>query len=322
MLIVVLVMGKCRVCGRKAEYWVPWANSWFCREHFIEYVERGVRKTFEKYVPRSHHRILFAVSGGKDSLTVLHALAPYLLEKGYEVGVLFIDLGIGEYSRRAKSIVEENTRVLGIPLIVADLSSYGFTITDVAELVMRRVLRRPVCSICGMVKRYLMNRVAYEKGYDLVVTGHNLDDTLSFILHNIMGGNMEAAIKLKPYVPGRDGLVAKARPLIYTYEVETQWYVDAKKINYLMEKCPYTPQKESIVMRLKHYLREIDKSSPGYMKMALRNIIDRLLPRITIKEEGKLVRCSICSMPASTDPCGFCRTRERILEYLGRKNTG
>lgn len=313
--------GRCRVCRGRATYWVPWANSWFCREHFIEYIERGVRRTFEKYVPGIHRRVLFAVSGGKDSITVFHALAPYLVEKGFEVAVLFIDLGIGDYSRVAKRIVEENTNALGVDLIVADLSSYGFTIADVAELVARKAVRRPVCSICGLVKRYIMNRTAYEGKYDLIVTGHNLDDALGFILHSIMGGNIEAAAKLRPYTPARDGLVAKARPLIYTYEAETQWYVDAKKINYLSIKCPYTPREESIITRLKQLLREIDRSSPGYMKMALRNLIDKLLSRISVDEETRLVKCSICGMTASTDPCGFCRTRRMILKYLDRKNS-
>jgi tRNA(Ile)-lysidine synthase TilS/MesJ len=145
-----LFMARCRVCGRRAEYYVPWANSWFCRDHFIEYIERSVKRTFTRYVPRSHEKILLAISGGKDSLTLLYSLAPYLIGEGYRVSALFIDLGIGGYSGEAYRVVSENTGRLGIPLITVRLRDYGFTIDDVARL-QNDVFPIVPCEACACV---------------------------------------------------------------------------------------------------------------------------------------------------------------------------
>ncbi len=320
MVAGVSVLAKCRVCGRRAVYWVPWANTWFCKEHFVEYFKRRVIRTYEKYFPKNHERILVAVSGGKDSVALLHSLTPHLLDKGLKVSALFIDLGIKNYSQKAYRIVYENTHKLGIPLIVTRLADHGFTIDYVAYLVVKRIIRRPVCSICGLVKRYLMNKTAVEKGFDLILTGHTLNDALAFATQNIYSGNIYDLVKLKPYIPGRDGLVARGKPLLFVYEAETKWFVEAVEAPVLDVKCPHTPRTESIIIHVKKSLEELDEKHPGYMSMAMKNIVDKLIPLLEEKlPKPRLVKCRICGMPSSTDPCGFCRLKIRISKYrLGR----
>lgn len=308
-------MPKCRVCRKEAWIRVPWANAWFCREHFIKYYEEAVWRTFRKYVPRSHSRILFAVSGGKDSIALLHSLAPRLVEQGREVAVLFIDLGIKGYSDEALRIVEENAGSLGLKLIVKRLSDYGFTIDDVATLYYAKILKRPTCSVCGLAKRYLMNLISLEENYDIVLTGHNLDDAVIFSLISIGSGRLLDLVKMKPYIPGKGKLVARAKPLIFMYEIENKWYVEAKGLRIVSVKCPYTPVKESMHFDLKEALRYIDEKHPGYNKMLMRNIVDSLIPSIKPRQEEKLIQCSICGMPSSTDPCGFCRIKKKVSDY-------
>ncbi len=309
-------MPKCRACGKEAWIRVPWANAWFCKEHYIRYYEEAVWRTFKKYVPRSHSKMLFAVSGGKDSIALLHALASRLVEQGKEVAVLYIDLGIKDYTDEALSVVEENTKNLGLRLIVKRLLDYDFTIDDVATLYYAKILKRPICSVCGLAKRYLMNLTAVEEGYDLVLTGHNLDDAVVFSLISIGSGRLSDLVKMKPYTPGKDKLVARAKPLIFMYEIENQWYVEAKGLRILSGKCPYTPVKESMHFDLKEALRYIDEKHPGYMKMLMKNIVDSLIPSIKPRQEEKLIQCSTCGMPSSTDPCGFCRIRNKINKIV------
>lgn len=237
------------------------------------------------------------------------------MKQGKEVAVLFIDLGIKDYTNEALSIVEENTKNLGLRPIVKRLSDYGFTIDDVATLYYTRILKRPICSICGLAKRYLMNLAAAEEGYDLVITGHNLDDALVFSLISIGSGRLLDLVKMKPYTPGKGKLVARAKPLIFVYEVENQWYIEAKGLRILSRKCPYTPVKESMHFDLKEALRYIDEKHPGYMKMLMKNIVDSLIPSLKPGQEEKFVQCSMCGMPSSTDPCGFCRIRRKVSEY-------
>lgn len=307
--------GKCRVCGRESEYWVPWANAWFCRDHFIEYYNKRVRRVWEKYFPRGHRRVLVAVSGGKDSVALLYSISKVLGDSGLHYRALFIDLGIPGYSRESLRIVEKNAERLGVEVERAQLSDYGFTMEDVYRLVRERRIKRPVCSICGMVKRYLMNRYAYEHGYDLVLTGHNLDDMIGFSLSSIVSGRIEDLVKLKPYVEGSGRLVARGKPILFMYGVENKWYVEAVDAEIVGTECPFRAGESSINIELRDAVLAADKRHPGLAILMARNIVDMLIPRINVPEK-KLVTCSMCGYPSSTDPCGFCRLRERVSALL------
>jgi uncharacterized protein (TIGR00269 family) len=316
-------MPRCRVCGREAWVKIPWGNTWFCKEHFIEYFERKVWRTFTKYVPRSHKRILLAVSGGKDSIALLHRLAPRLVKEGYSVTALFIDLGIKGYSDYAQRIVEENVEEIGVDYIVYDLGEeQGFTIDDVASAIRAGILKKPVCSICGLVKRYLYNYIAYKKKYDLVLTGHTLDDMYSFIQADLARGDLADLVKLRPYLEGMEGFIAKARPLFFNYEKENQLYIIARGIKVLDRKCPYTPQKhQPLIDSYKRQLYVLEEKHPGIGLMFVKNFVENIIPALlkTTTSTRKLVRCSICGMPSSTDPCSFCRVKMKLLNFLNKK---
>ena len=309
-------MPKCRVCGHEAWVKIPWGNTWFCKEHFTEYFERKVWRTYRKYVPRGHRKVLFTVSGGKDSIALLHSLAPQLINEGYEVSALFIDLGIKGYSEYARKVVEENVNELKINLIIYDLGEHeGFTIDELANAVKTRVFKKPVCSLCGVVKRYIYNYIAYRQGYDLVLTGHNLDDVYGFILSNLTIGNLDDLVKLQPYTPGDKYFVAKAKPLFFNYERENRLYIIAKELKIVTHKCPYAPVKEeSLVTSYKKLLHELEKKHPGIGLMFVKHFIKDVSPYIKREKasERKIVKCSICGMPSSTNPCSFCRIKLKL----------
>src|SRR4029453_5110961 len=111
---------------------------------------------------------LGARSGGKASL----ALGDVLLEAGYPPAVLYLDLGIFDYSRESKARCQAFAADRGTRLIVvavAETVGAGIPLG-------KQGTRRPTCSACGLSKRYLMNRTALEHGFTVVATGHNLDD--------------------------------------------------------------------------------------------------------------------------------------------------
>lgn len=310
-------MPSCRVCGKSAWIRIPWANAWFCREHFVEYFERKVWRTFEEYVPKNHKRVLLAVSGGKDSISMLYSLAPRLVAGGYSVSVLHVDLGISGHSDSAREVVSKSASELGLDLVTYDLESeHGFTIDRVAEAVKIRLLRKPVCSLCGIVKRHVLNEVALERGFDLVMTGHTLDDMYGFIVSDIVSGNLVELAKLKPYARGESGFVARAKPLFFNYEHENRQYIVAKEINIVGAACPYKPSEGKAVVRsLKKQLEELERGHPGIGIMFLKNFVNRVAPileRGMVNSEAELVNCSVCGYPSSTSPCSFCRLKQKL----------
>jgi len=131
---------------------------------------------------REGQRVAVAVSGGKDSVSLLHALWRLRERLGVELVGVTIDLGIRGYSEEYVGVAVENFEKLGVPYRVVRLADYGFTIDSATRL------RRPVCSVCGTVKRYLLNKVARELGAHVVATGHTLDDFLSVLLQAYIRG--------------------------------------------------------------------------------------------------------------------------------------
>ncbi|RME07815.1 MAG: tRNA 2-thiocytidine biosynthesis protein TtcA, partial [Aquificota bacterium] len=158
-------MRKCQKCGQKAVVSLPQHRLSLCKEHYIEWYLRRVESTVREFsMFQREDRVLVAVSGGKDSLSLWDALH----RLGYRADGLYIDLGIGEYSQRSRQACEKFALERGLELSVVELRQEIATIPQISE-----VESRPACSFCGQLKRYYMNRFARERGYRVIATGHN-----------------------------------------------------------------------------------------------------------------------------------------------------
>ncbi|NOY65443.1 MAG: tRNA(Ile)-lysidine synthetase, partial [Nitrospirae bacterium] len=81
---------KCRLCDSLAVISLPRHNSAFCRNHFVEFFRKQVKRAIKSYrMFNKNERILVCVSGGKDSLTLWHILNEF----GYNTTGLYINLG-------------------------------------------------------------------------------------------------------------------------------------------------------------------------------------------------------------------------------------
>ena len=156
---------RCRKCSNKAVLGIPRHHTAFCGTCLTDFVsQQVVRAIKEEDMFTKADRVLVAVSGGKDSLTLLDVLH----RLGYDVAGLYVDLGIGEYSRMSKSKVDRFTQTREIPLHVHEvLEKEGAGINDLSDRI-----HRPACSTCGTIKRYHFNRTAVEQGYAVLATGH------------------------------------------------------------------------------------------------------------------------------------------------------
>src|SRR5262249_47542194 len=159
----------CRVCRGHAVVDVRRHNAGFCREHFLAHCREQVRRAcHEQHMIEAGERVLVAVSGGKDSL----ALWDILTALGHRVDGLYVGLGIGEYSEASRDAARAYARDRALTLHEVDLETvYGYSVPTAAERT-----RRAPCGACGLSKRHVFNAFALEHGYDVVTTGHNLDD--------------------------------------------------------------------------------------------------------------------------------------------------
>ncbi len=286
---------RCKFCRRKAFIKIHYPKMYLCEEHFKEYFERKVKRTIERYkLLNFNEKILVVVSGGKDS-----AVTVYVLKKlGYNIECLHINLGIGEYSEKSEEYARKQCKKLGVPLhIVRIRELLGKGIGEVRT-------RRPICSYCGLTKRYIFNKFAYDNGFDAVATGHNLDDEASFIFANLMNWNTQYLAKQGPLLP-RDGkFVKKVKPLYELTEREVTAYALVTGIDYMLDECPHAEGATTI--EYKEILNRMEEKRPGtkinFIKGYLRK---KKLFEIELGEH-ELRECRVCGMPSQGEKCSFC----------------
>jgi len=290
---------KCRVCRGKAVIQVRRHNANFCQEHFIDHIHRQVERTiddFKMFGP--DHRLVLGVSGGKDSLALWHILT-YV---GYRVDGLYLQLGIGDYSSESLTLSQQFAAERGLKLEVVDLpSDFGFAVPEAAA-----ASRRTPCSACGLSKRYVLNREAESRGYDVLVMGHNLDDEAATLFSNVLGWNVEYLGRQRPVLPATDGgLCRKVKPLIRVAERETAAYAVLNGIDYEVEECPLAAG--NTINRYKEWLNRLEEQSPGIKANFLFGFLERGSVHFSDAEDVELVSCSNCGQPTTGELCAFCR---------------
>jgi len=281
---------KCRKCGERAVASLRAYRISLCKDCYVDFYRRLVDRSIKKYkILKKDERILLAVSGGKDS----SAMASVLRELGFEFEMLYVDLGIGDYSRESREKVEELSKRLSAELNVVELKDYGFTIPN---------LRGRVCSVCGTAKRYILNRFARENNFDVVATGHTAEDMVSFYLKNIAGGQQFFAEKLIPRIEPFDAkVVTRARPLFEVSEKENMLYAIIKGLPFKSGECPYAPRPE-----WKEIVYDIELKKPGFVKSFVRGLVGRSEIRLETRY------CSICGEISSGEICSFCKHRMKF----------
>lgn len=303
------VGANCRKCGRPAVVRIPFAKMSLCPDHFVDYMEERIYKTMERYgLINRARKVLIALSGGKDSLSLAHVMVSLKNKLGIEeIYGVHVDLGLGEYSALSKEAVEETCSKLGLKCVTISLVELiGHSLPDLAK-----ASRRPPCSVCGMVKRYLINIVALELGVDAAILGHHMDDILVFNLKNLLVGDPAYSLKMTPYTEGIKGMaVARLRPLYETYESDLNAYAKLKKIRYVDVPCPYKyvdPFKAAI----RRMLDELESEAPGFKISLSRRMLEWKLG--LPEDTGEVVPCRYCGMPSSSGVCSFCRLTERAV---------
>ena len=170
-------------------------------------------------------RILVAVSGGKDSLAVWDML----IEAGYQADGLYIGLGIGEYSTDSGGYVQRFADERGLHLVTIDLrDEYGYDVPTAA-----RATGRVPCSACGLSKRRLFDQAALDGGYDVVVTGHNLDDEAAVLFGNTLRWDIDYLARQMPVLPAANVFQKKVKPLIRLTELEMSAWCLLRGIDYV-----------------------------------------------------------------------------------------
>lgn len=300
---------KCTRCKVEAVVALPSHNSAFCPDCYLDFFTKQVEKGIHKQKLFTHEdKILVALSGGKDSL----ALMLELKSLGYDVTGLHIDLDITGSSPAARQAVESFCVLHNLPYMVKEMQSEGLSIPTIKQTV-----RRPVCSVCGSIKRYYFNKVAVDEGFTVLATGHNLDDEVARLFSNTLRWDSNYLSDQGPALEASDdgGFVRKVKPLWRLTEFETANYAFLKGIEIHSAPCPYS--KGASFTFYKGLWEQLEDHMPGRKIAFYQDFLKKGRPAFAYevsKEPVALAPCHSCGSPTSAGTCSICRIKEIVKE--------
>lgn len=314
---------KCRKCDQRAVIHMRQHKLPLCKEHFLAWIPEQTQRAIETYqMFQPEDRILVAVSGGKDSLV----LWDVLIQLGYRTEGLYIDLGIDSdqsYSSRsrdyARSFAESRQQTLHIYDVVAE---EGASVARAARIVRRNPEK--TCSVCGLTKRHVMNQYARDGNFDVIVTGHNLDDEAAVLFGNTLHWLTGYLARQGPVLPATEtGFARKAKPFCRLYEREIAAYAFLRGIDYIHDECPHAHGATSLYY--KETLNRMETSNPGtklsFYLAFLKAKREGSFPLLD-KQTNDIHICPTCGQPTfNADGCAYCRLWTQVRDKINPSPT-
>jgi len=300
----------CSKCKKQAITFIRYNGTHLCKDHFIEYFERRVKKDIKKQgKTKNASRIGIAISGGKDSTVALHIINDIFSKRpNIELIAITIDEGIKGYRPESVKYAVRNCKKLSIE---HNIVSFENTIGKSLDEIVFTNKNLGECSYCGVFRRFCLNKRSKELKVDKLVTGHNLDDMSQSILMNFVNGDIQKLARLGPHKKIQPGLVPRMMPLRVIPEKEVTLYAILKNIEYYDGECPYSSHALRGVFR--DIIDNLEYNHPGTRHSILNGyneIKDLLIKRYP---PAILIKCIKCGEPTSQEICKACSFKETIL---------
>ena len=299
---------KCKFCEKDPFIFLKEYRLYLCKEHFVSWIENYVYETIKEYKMFSKKdKLLVCISGGKDSV----ALLSILNSLRYKVLPFFINLSIENFSEVSLKTVFKLCQILNLPLYIYDIKGYfGFSIKEIAKA----LGRSEFCSICGTLKRYIMEMAARYFNADVIVTGHNLNDETENLFLNVLNWKITYLSRQGPVLREEKGFKRKVKPLFKLREKYLYFYVKVKNLPFVNEKCPYSKGATRYIYR--KVLNFIEEKMPGSLLRFYLEFLRKAKPIfekvVKDQEVQKLRPCLVCSYPTSReDKCLVCSYLEK-----------
>lgn len=263
-------------------------------------IEKKVKETIKKYdLIKKNDKIAVALSGGKDSTSIL-----YILNKlGYNVHGIMIDLYLGNWSKIHNEKMTRFCSENNIPLIIIDLKKELGQGICFIKAVLKKQKNLTGCSVCGTIKRWLLNKYAKKLGCDKLVTGHNLDDEAQNVLMNFLKGNILLGINSSPKTGQGEiiGFSQRIKPLFFVPESEILKYAKKKKFDILYDKCPCAFGTYRVETRA------FTKNLSNPKKLKIVENFQKLIPKLKKENKREIKECRNCGEPSRGELCNFCK---------------
>ena len=217
----------------------------------IERLLSRTRKAVEEYsMIEDGDRIAVGVSGGKDSLALLCALAKLkrVLGIDYTVVAITIDMGLEgmDFSK-----IADLCQDLGV--------EYHIIKTQIYEIIFKVREEKSPCSLCSRMRRGALHDACKELGCNKLALGHHYDDVVETFMLNLFFEGRIGAFRPVTYLSRKD--LTMIRPLIYAPEREIKSFAKGASLPIVETKCPADGNTERA--KMKDYLAIFEKEHHG-----------------------------------------------------------
>lgn len=198
-------------------------------------------------------RILVALSGGKDSWVLLHAL--HLLRKrspvSFDLTAVTVHPGYPDFN---PGPVEEHCKALGYPHFTEPSTMY-----DIIEE--KRNPGTSYCAMCSRLRRGILYGIARREGFTKIALGHHADDLIeTLLLAQFFTGEIKS---MPPYLTADDGVNVVVRPLCYVYEEDIARLAELLEFPVVSCGCVMAACTTTHRHRIKGMLSKMEREHPG-----------------------------------------------------------
>ena len=187
-----------------------------------------LRKAIEHYnMINEGDKIAVALSGGKDSITLLKGLKALqrFYPKHFELIAISVNPGFEFFD---SEFLQKTCNDIGV--------DYIETKSDIKEIVFDIRKEKNPCSLCANLRRGILNSTAIQHGCNKLALGHNEDDVLeTFFLNMLFAGSLSTFAPTSYMDRSKITLI---RPLIYTPEKEIRNFIKRENITVMKKNCP------------------------------------------------------------------------------------
>jgi len=292
---------KCDRCTNAAVYSRKYSGETLCTSCFSNSILQKTARTISKHNMMENGDIVgVAVSGGKDSLSLLHVLKKMSESHNFKLKAITIDEGIPGYRDEALGIVKNFCSNIGVEYKIFSYKEL-FDITLQESLELRENEKTSSCSICGILRRRAIDFGSKDLGVDVIATGHNLDDVLQTFVINVLSGDTNKIGWMDPDTSSNK--TRKIKPFCEIYENEIVFYAFVNEIPFQSEQCPH--MNEGIRTEIREFLNSLEIKHSG-----IKNNMYKSIMRIStlVKDSNYKQRkiCSKCGSECTGNICSVC----------------
>ncbi|MFX1328964.1 MAG: TIGR00269 family protein [Promethearchaeota archaeon] len=312
---IFLKQGKCSQCKNIIIIQRPYSGENLCPECFQKNIEKIIYKTISKYkMIRPDDKIIIALSGGKDSVTLSYNLNN-IQNRTYNskpIKALIIDEGIKGYRENSIKIAVDFCRKHDIEYkIISFKERIGFTLDEIIDIKKNSSDYKYACNYCATIRRRLLNDGAKELGGTILAMGHNLTDFAETYLMNILYKRLDIIANQYFFKEENNNInkfyIKKVTPLIRIPEEEIFLYVNIKQLNYYPSHCPYREKDPIIRKRVLEFIQTCKKYSPEIEFNLLNGFLEISKTLYYHRERRNYNSCKECGYPCGNGKiCTYC----------------